>query len=104
MHDWKRVVRKRGTKLFLNDTYLYPTIVRWTQLGFVLEELAETNPDHVAPRGGGEEIAIGCCSIGTYVVQSFDQGVAHIASIGRDSARPETWYVDKAPPPEACKR
>ena len=101
----KRVVRKRGTKLFLNDTYLYPTLVRWTMHGLVLEELAESNPDHVAPRGGGgEEIAMGCCSIDDYVVRSFDQGVAHLDRVSRGSTKPETWYVDRAPPPDACKR
>jgi hypothetical protein len=100
----KRVVRKRGTKLFLNDTYLYPSLVHWTMLGLVLEELAETNPDHVAPRGGGEEIAIGCCGSVAYVVQSFDQGVARVAFMTPRSTKSETWYVDRAPPADACKR
>jgi hypothetical protein len=100
----KRVVRKRGTKLFLNDAYLYPSLVHWTMLGLVLEELAEPNPDHVAPRGGGgEEIAIGCCGSVAYVVQSFDQGVARVAFMTPRFMKSETWYVDRAPPPDACK-
>jgi hypothetical protein len=92
----KRTVRTRNRKLYMNDGYLYPTLVRFTQHGVTLEEEAEPNPDHVAPRGGGEEIAIGCCSIERYTVVAFDHGVADMKS--------ERWYIDKAPPADVVAR
>jgi hypothetical protein len=102
----KRVVRKRNQKLWLNGSYLYPTLVRWTMHGVILEEQAEANPDYVAPPVGGEGIALGCCDIQTFVVTSFENGVADMRRIGRTTT-PERWYVDKAPPADviaACMR
>jgi hypothetical protein len=104
-----RVVRTTKDKIYLNDTHLYPTLAKWTPTGVSLEEQAESNPDRVAPKGGGS-IAIGCCSRATtYHILDFANGVADVIAYDErdpEKTRRERWWLDQAPPAEVlatCK-